>query len=54
MAAHNLGFARDRGHDASTQAVPGTDGQTVVVKVPALNLDLVFVTRTTCARIGAR
>jgi hypothetical protein len=26
----------------------------VVVKVPALNLDLVFVTRTACARTGTR
>ena len=45
---------RDRGHDTSAEVVPGTDGQTVVVKVPALKLDLVFATRTVCARTGGR
>jgi hypothetical protein len=43
---------RVRGHDASAEAFPGTDGQAVAVKVPALNVDLVFATRAWCARTG--
>jgi membrane-bound lytic murein transglycosylase B len=45
---------RDRGHDASAEVFPGTDGQAVAVKVPALNVDLVFATRALCARTGTR
>ena len=45
---------RDKGHAASADVFPGTQGKAVAVKVPALDLDLVFATRELCARTGAR
>ena len=45
---------RDKGHAASADVFPGTQGRAVAVKVPALDLDLVFATRELCARTGAR
>ncbi len=39
---------RERGHAASAEIFPGTEGRAVAVKVPALELDLVFATRALC------
>lgn len=41
---------RDRGHEASANVFPGTEGRAVAVKVPALELDLVFATRHLCEK----
>ena len=41
---------RDRGRDASAEVFPGTEGRAVSVKVPSLELDLVFATRDLCAK----
>ena len=42
---------RGRGHAVTVEELPGTSGQAVAVKVPALDLDLVFATPELCARL---
>jgi len=41
---------RDRGHEASAEVFPGTEGRAVSVKVPVLEIDLVFATRGLCEK----
>ena len=45
---------RDRGHEASAEVFPGTAGRAVAVKVPALELDLVFAARDLCEQVAGR
>ena len=45
---------RDRGHEASAEVYPGTEGRAVAVKVPALELDLVFAARDLCEQAAGR
>ena len=45
---------RDRGHEASAEVYPGTEGRAVAVKVPALDLDLVFAARDLCEQVAGR